>query len=229
MTIKTLGSVSIVKNDQTTRRAGRLSGEKTVRTGVLCAVSQGHLFLPRLYRKKCPGEGGYFAQTFSELVRQRLCLHSRARAARSLVVPALSGCERSGRACSQAARNLVMLAFPSYKGSGRTCPPKNIGPGRACPHGSRKFVALALQVARDLRPERNRAFSAYSPFPFRTIGRLSLPILIDGVRMYASSVILLNVLFCAGVLFCNLDSARFRLRHGQALCMPVRISLPTSS
>lgn len=47
--------------------------------------------------------------------------------------------------------------------------------------------------------------------------------------MYASSVILLNALFCAGVLFCNLDSARFRLRHGQALCMPVRISLPTSS
>lgn len=72
MTIKTLGSVSIVKNDQTTSRAGRLSGEKTVRTGVLCAVSQGHLLLRRLYRKKCPGEGGYFAQTFSELVRQRL-------------------------------------------------------------------------------------------------------------------------------------------------------------
>lgn len=104
-------------------------------------------------------------------VSEGVCLHSRARAARSLVVPALSGCERSGRACSQAARNLVMLAFPSYKGSGRTCPPKNIGPGRACPHGSRKFVALALQVARDLRPERNRAFSAYSPFPFRAAGR----------------------------------------------------------
>lgn len=174
MTIKTLGSVSIVKNDQTTRRAGRLSGEKTVRTGVLCAVSQGHLLLRRLYRKKCPGEGGYFAQTFRSLcgsVSEGVCLHSRARAARSLVVPALSGCERSGRACSQAARNLVMLAFPGYKGPGRTCPPKKIGPGRACPHGSRKFVALAPQVARDLRPERNRALSAYSPFPFRATGR----------------------------------------------------------
>ena len=174
MTIKTPGSVSIVKNDQTIRRAGRLSGEKTVRTGVLCAVSPGHLLLPVFIEKSVQGREATSRKRFRSLcssVSEGVCLHSRARAARSLVVLALSGCERSGRACSQAARNLVMRAFPSYKGSGRTCPPKNIGPGRACPHGSRKFVALAPQVARDLRPERNRAFSAYSPFPFRATGR----------------------------------------------------------
>lgn len=162
-------------------------------------------------------------------VSEGVCLHSRARAARSLVVLALSGCERSGRACSQAARNLVMLAFPGYKGPGRTCPPKKIGPGRACPHGSRKFVGSLFRSQGICGPSATARSQRIRRFHFERPGDFSLPILIDGVRMYASSVILLNALFCAGVLFCNLDSARFRLRHGQALCMPVRISLPTSS
>ena len=129
-----------------------------------CARSRRDIsFCPVFIEKSVQGREAASLKRFRSLcgsVSEGVCLHSRARAARSLVVPALSGCERSGRACSQAARNLVMLAFPSY-----------IGPGRACPHGSRKFFALALQVARDLRPERNRAFSAYSPFPFRATGR----------------------------------------------------------
>ena len=64
---------------------------------------------------------------------------------------ALSGCERSGRACSQAARNLVMLAFPGYKGPGRTCPPKKEG-----------LVVLALTVAGSLlaRSSGRKGFAA---------------------------------------------------------------------
>ena len=105
---------------------------------------------------------------------------------------------------------------------------------------TRGLVALALTVAGSFLRSLFRSQGICGPsatarsqrirrFHFERPGDFSLPILIDGVRMYASSVILLNALFCAGVLFCNLDSARFRLRHGQALCMPVRISLPASS
>ena len=187
-----------------------------------CARSRRDIsFCPVFIEKSVQGREATSRKRFRSLcgsVSEGVCLHSRARAARSLVVLALSGCERSGRACSQAARNLVMLAFPSYKGS-----------GRACPHGSRKFVGSLFRSQGICGPSATARSQRIRRFHFERPGDFSLPILIDSVRMYASSVILLNALFCAGVLFCNLDSARFRLRHGQALCMPVRISLPTSS